>query len=118
MPEYRNFFLFLNFIPALINMYNIHLSFPIFLTLYPYFAFKKHTGTSKFTFRSLIREQVLPTGQVKGDDPDQKGYLDPSGWGLGVSLTNSHRKNYCYETQKKPREWRRVLREAMTLTEL
>jgi hypothetical protein len=43
-------------------------------------------------------------GQVKGDDPDQKGYPDPPGWGLGVRLTTSHCKNYhCHEIQKKPR---------------
>jgi hypothetical protein len=26
--------------------------------------------------------------QVKGDDPDKKGYPEPPGWGLGVRLTN------------------------------
>jgi hypothetical protein len=25
--------------------------------------------------------------QVKGDDPDKKGYPGPPGWGLGVTLT-------------------------------
>ena len=25
--------------------------------------------------------------QVKGDDPDKKGYPAPPGWGLGVGLT-------------------------------
>jgi hypothetical protein len=38
IPE---FFLFLKFIPALINIYYIHLSFPIFLTVYSRLAFKK-----------------------------------------------------------------------------
>jgi hypothetical protein len=32
-------------------------------------------------------------GQVKGDDPDEKGYPGPPGWGLGVRLTNSNCTN-------------------------
>jgi len=37
--------------------------------------------------------------QVKGDDPDEKGYPDPPGWGLGMRLTTSPcKKKYCYET--------------------
>jgi hypothetical protein len=67
---------------------------------------------------SVATGRVSLAGQVKGDDPDQKGYPDPPGWGLGVRLTTSHRKNYSYETQKKPWEWRRLLRGARTLTEL
>jgi hypothetical protein len=36
--------------------------------------------------------------QVKGDDPDKKGYPGPPGWGLGVRLTVSPRKTYtCLE---------------------
>ena len=27
--------------------------------------------------------------QVKGDDPDEKGYSGPPGWGLGMRLTTS-----------------------------
>ena len=30
--------------------------------------------------------------QVKGDDPDEKGYPDPPGWGLGVRLTLPSKK--------------------------
>jgi hypothetical protein len=37
--------------------------------------------------------------QVKGDDPDRKGYPGPPGWGLGVRLTTSPLKN-CYETSR------------------
>ena len=37
--------------------------------------------------------------QVKGDDPDEKGYTGPPGWGLGMRLTISPcKKKYCYET--------------------
>jgi len=30
--------------------------------------------------------------QVKGDDPDKKGYPGPPGWGFGTGLTTSHSK--------------------------
>jgi hypothetical protein len=48
------FFLFLNVIPALINMYYMHLSVSVFLTAYLCFAFKKYTSTSKSPFRALV----------------------------------------------------------------
>jgi hypothetical protein len=35
-------------------------------------------------------------GQVKGDDPDKKGYPVPPGWELGVGLTTPHRKNNLF----------------------
>jgi hypothetical protein len=39
--------------------------------------------------------------RVKGDDPDQKGYPGPPGWGLGMRLITSSRKKYvCWETSK------------------
>jgi hypothetical protein len=53
---------------------------------------------------SVATGRVSLAGQVKGDDPDQKGYHGPQGWGLGVRLTTSRRTNYRYETHKKPRE--------------
>jgi hypothetical protein len=30
--------------------------------------------------------------QVKGDDPDKKGYLGPPSWGFGMGLTTPHSK--------------------------
>jgi hypothetical protein len=33
------------------------------------------------------------TRQVKGDDPDKKGYPGPPGWEFGVGLTTPHSKN-------------------------
>jgi hypothetical protein len=39
--------------------------------------------------------------QVKGDDPDKKGYPGPPDWGFGVGLTTPHSKTYCYESRTK-----------------
>jgi len=30
--------------------------------------------------------------QIKGDDPDKKGYPGPPDWGFGVGLTTPHSK--------------------------
>jgi len=35
--------------------------------------------------------------QVKGDDPDEKEYPGPPGWGLGVVLQPHPIKTYCFE---------------------
>jgi hypothetical protein len=43
-------------IKSFINMHYIHLSFSIFLTVYPCSAFKTYTGTSKFPFRAPCRK--------------------------------------------------------------
>jgi hypothetical protein len=34
--------------------------------------------------------------QVKGDDPDKKGYPGPRGWGLGMGLTTPPCKTWIY----------------------
>jgi hypothetical protein len=39
--------------------------------------------------------------RVKGDDPDKKGCPGPPGWGLGVGLTTSPLKKYCFETSRR-----------------
>jgi hypothetical protein len=40
--------------------------------------------------------------EVKGDDPDKKGYPVPPGWGFGVRLTTPHSKRtYYYESRTK-----------------
>jgi hypothetical protein len=40
--------------------------------------------------------------QVKGDDPDKKGYPGPPGWGVWRGLTAPHsKKTYCYESRTK-----------------
>jgi hypothetical protein len=36
---------------------------------------------------SVAAGRVSRAGQVKGDDPDKKGYPGPPGWELGVGLT-------------------------------
>jgi hypothetical protein len=44
--------------------------------------------------------RVSHARQVKGDDPDEKGYPGPPGGGLGVRLTIPPHKKYCYETSR------------------
>jgi hypothetical protein len=36
---------------------------------------------------SVAAGRVSHAGQIKGNDPDKKGYPGPPGWGLGVGLT-------------------------------
>ena len=43
--------------------------------------------------------RVSHARQVKGDDPDKKGYPGPPGWGVGMGLTTPHSKKiYCYKS--------------------
>jgi hypothetical protein len=38
--------------------------------------------------------------QVKGDDPDKKGYPGPPAWGFGVGLTTPHSKKLITKVEK------------------
>jgi hypothetical protein len=42
--------------------------------------------------------------QVKGDDPDEKQYPGPPGWGLGVGLTTPHCENNVPKPITQPRK--------------
>jgi hypothetical protein len=43
--------------------------------------------------------------QVKGDDPDKKGYPGPPGWGFSVGLTTPHSKNLLLRKSNKGKSW-------------
>jgi hypothetical protein len=48
--------------------------------------------------------RASPARQVKGDDPDKKGYPGPPGWGLSVRLTTSpHEKILLQNLKRRPR---------------
>ena len=41
---------------------------------------------------SVVTGKASHAGQVESDDPGEKGYSDPPGWGLSVGLTTSPSK--------------------------
>jgi hypothetical protein len=44
--------------------------------------------------------------EVKGDDPDKKGYPGPPGWGFGVGLTTPYsKKNSLLLKSNKGKSW-------------
>jgi hypothetical protein len=43
--------------------------------------------------------------QVKGDDPDKKGYPGPPGWAFGVGLTTPHSKILLLRKSNKGKSW-------------
>jgi hypothetical protein len=43
--------------------------------------------------------------QVKGDDPDKKGYPGPPGWGFGVGPTTPHSKKVLLRKSNKGKSW-------------
>jgi hypothetical protein len=50
-------------------------------------------------------------GQVKGNDPDKKGYTGPPGWGFGVRLKTPHSKRYLFlRTLTKGISWKNLMK--------
>jgi hypothetical protein len=39
--------------------------------------------------------------QVKGDDPDKRGYPDPPGWGFGAGLRTPHSKKLITKVEQR-----------------
>jgi hypothetical protein len=53
----------------------------------------KNAYPESYAGGSVATGRASDARQVKGDDPDQKGYPGPPGWGLDVGLTTaSHKK--------------------------
>jgi hypothetical protein len=48
---------------------------------------------------------VAHARQVKGDDPDKKGYLGPPGWAFGVGLTTPHSKKRIVTKVEQRKSW-------------
>jgi hypothetical protein len=49
--------------------------------------------------------RVSHARQVKGDNPDKKGYPGPPGWGFGVGLTTPHSKKLIVTKAEKRESW-------------
>jgi hypothetical protein len=49
--------------------------------------------------------RVSHARQVKGDDPDKKGYPNPPGWGFGVGLTTPHSKKLIVTKVEQRKSW-------------
>ena len=68
---------------------------------YPYFDVVEGLAWSNepksYAGGSLATGRASHARQVKGDDPDEKGYPGPPGWGLGVGLTTPHRINNLFQ---------------------
>jgi hypothetical protein len=63
--------------------------------------YKLYTCDKNILILSLTGRASLAR-QVKGDDPDKKGYPGTPGWGFGVGLTTPHsKKTYFYESRTK-----------------
>jgi hypothetical protein len=45
--------------------------------------------------------RVSHVRKVKGDEPDEKGYPVPPGWGFGVGLTTPHSKKLVTKVEQR-----------------
>jgi hypothetical protein len=50
-------------------------------------------------------DRASHASQVKGDDPDKKGYSVPPDWGFGVRITTPHSKNLLLRKPNKGKSW-------------
>jgi hypothetical protein len=67
---------------------------------YPYFDIVVRLAWScypeSYAGGGIATGRISHVGQVKGDDPDKKGYPGPLGWGLSLGLTTPpHKKPNC-----------------------
>jgi hypothetical protein len=53
---------------------------------------------------SSLAGRAFHARQVKGDDPDEKGYPGPPGWGLGMRKKKKHKKLILRKSQRCLRE--------------
>jgi hypothetical protein len=53
--------------------------------------------------RAMLAVAYATGRQVKGDDPDKKGYPGPPGWGFGVGVTTPHSKKKLIVTKVEQR---------------
>ena len=66
-------------------------------TLTEWRGLRGHTNLRAMLAVAYATGMASHARQVKGDDPDEKGYPGPPGWELGVGLTTPHRKNNLFQ---------------------
>jgi hypothetical protein len=82
-------------------LFRRHLFFITFLSSAVLFTFPVPLCLDAMLVVAYATGRAFHARQVKGDDPDKKGYPGPPGWGFGLGLTTPHSKTYCYESPKK-----------------
>jgi hypothetical protein len=90
---YGNLFLFLNFIPALINLYYIHLSFSMFLTVYLSFDLRSIPALLDFHYEHCVRKHSFRCTSCV-ECSETRRFLNTTAFPLcfGVSHQESARK--------------------------